>query len=174
MISNKDRLVLKRLTTALEAEAKADKTQEAKKARAAQRALEKAAGGKKNLDEAGGILDVAKKEAGRIVTAARSEADRISRIGADEIRKAGEVLLEKEQEFSKQKTALDKQKKATARKAMELENASLAVQGREKVADDRETTLDRREADIAAREMKVAADEDEIARFKAWRAAAPA
>lgn len=137
-------------------------------------ALEKAAGGKKKLDEADKILSNAKKAYDKNVSDGKVEANRISRAAADETRKATEVLAEAQLAVTVVENEAKKQKEANSLKATALENVSFAFRRRDEVLKEREIEAGRRETEVSVRETKASAREAEIKRFDDWRITAPA
>lgn len=146
----------------------------AKEFRSEREALEKAAGGKKRLEQADKVLTDARTEAEKIVGAAEEKTGVLRRSAAGKI-KAGTAALDGRQaELDALKTSLDALRASLGVKSQEADDAAKALDAREKSADIRDGEFTRRESAVSARETRATAREAEIQRFDAWRATAPA
>ena len=137
-------------------------------------ALEKAAGGKKKLDEADKILSNAKKAYDKNVSDGKVEANRISRAAADEITATRKALSQNALEIAKETTNLADQRQMITQKDLELKNVSRALKRQEESLKGRDADLNRRETEVSVREAGASAREAEIKRFDDWRITAPA
>lgn len=171
---NRDINVLKRHALSNENLIKEMKTDAGKKYLKAVEEYERAAGGKKKLDEADKILADARKMYDKRISEAQKAAQRLIEEAQERIA-AGVAANEiKAQELTEATIDLNVQRKDLAMKVHELDNAVAAVKRREQAANERDSALNGREFEVARREREVSAREDAAARFSEWASQRPA
>ena len=169
-MNNKDKLFLANLQVALK---EFTATDIGKTAKADLAALEKAAGGKKKLDEADRVLQEALTEASRLVAegGAQVQSER------EEFHRSREVVNaasdEERRQLEASRAANDKWSDDLASDKVELEAAMATWRAGKLVLDVRERELDGRTIDIDARDTKVTAREDAVKTREDYYASAP-
>jgi len=146
----------------------------AKEFRREREALEKAAGGKKRLEQADKVLADARAAAEKIVGEAVEKAGVLGRAAAGKIKAGTAALDERQHKLSALETSLNALRASLGVKAQEAEDEATAFAELKTAADAFGGELTRRESAVAARETRATAREAEIKRFDAWRATAPA
>ena len=136
--------------------------------------LERAAGGKRKLEQADKVLAEAEAKYVEEVAKGQEEGFRYAREAADKIKAGTAALARRQETLDALQISLDERRDALGGKSKELEDAALAVKARETVITRRGEVLDDREAKLTAREGRATRRETEIKRFDDWRAAAPA
>lgn len=173
-LSNKQIVALERETRSREELVKAIRSDQGKEFEKQRKALEKAVGGKKKLDDADQVLAAAKKAYDKQVSKAKADATKIIDKAHAAIAVLESDFAEQQRELLGQQAHFDRQKKAHRLKASELENAALAVKGREEAASQERIELDIRESEIRALEESVRERESKADRLDQWAKARPA
>ena len=146
----------------------------AKEFRSEREALEKAAGGKKKLEQADKVLADARAAAEKMAGEAVEKTDILSLTAAGKIKAGAAALDERDRHLAALALNINKREDALGVKAQELEDATQTFKAHETGADERERSLDHRESKVGTRELNATRREVEIKRFDDWRATAPA
>lgn len=172
-MSNREITALEREAKSREDLARAIKSDKGKEYLREREALEKAAGGKKKLDDAARILVDAQKAYDNRIAEAETKAKEILEGANVKIQQAIAENAEKARVLANVEAGLDRDRAAHTLKVQELNNAVLAVKERETRTEAREMELSQREADIAMRERAVEARENKADELDRWANARP-
>lgn len=161
-LTNKELRTLDRHAAAMEAFVKAAKSNAGKELRAERLALEKAVGGKRELDHAGKILVEAEQTHTKMIADAERKAFELVADAEADVARIYEAMSAKEQDLADRQVSADLRQKELIDKVQVLEDAKLAVAAREAVAESAMRGLDHREAQISVREAEVTEREREV------------
>lgn len=173
-MSNRELTTINRHAIALEENTKEIKTDAGKRFRKERELLEKANGGAKKLAQADKYVAKMEMKGAGIV----ADAEQIAQRRLDEADKLIVLMRADIQERARLldglKTSLADMGVTLAQKSRAQEQTTLDLKARQDAAEARQMAQDTRDSELRTRETKADEREGEIARFDAWRAAAPA
>lgn len=136
-------------------------------------ALEKAVGGKRKIDQANKILLEAEKKATKVVADAEADARRIVEGALEKRYQSDRACSEKSDKIEARAKVVQVQCDHLNERIAELAAAQQALDEQKVRANARDIELDRREDALKAQEAVTQQKAAEIAKFDAWRSAAP-
>lgn len=173
-MSNRELTTLERHTRSNEALAAAINSGKGKELAKENDRAEKIAGGKKKLAQADKVLADAKATAKAVARDGGREAARLIADAGGAINQTKADLTERARVLDNDRSKLDQRKEALDEQDRSGIRKREAVKKREVDAEARQMEQDARDSELRTRETKADVREAEIAKFDAWRAAAPA